>query len=124
MTDNRHAVVLLAAAFLAGCASEVVRTPVTIEVDVAQTTQMLIDKDVDITLDGGYHRTLRSGTTLTRVGKIDQGAIFKPSNTVFTVEGRHVHEAYIVLHKGALVGFYLPVEKAYSPLSRTINIGQ
>jgi len=31
------------------------------------------------------------------------------------VEGAHVHEAYLVVAGDRLVGFYLPVEKAYSP---------
>jgi hypothetical protein len=30
-----------------------------------------------------------------RVGRAEQGEVFKPVNGVFTIEGAHVHEAYL-----------------------------
>jgi len=41
---------------------------------------------------------------------------------VFTVEGAHVHEAWPVVSVGELVGFYLPVEKAFMPLANRTPI--
>jgi hypothetical protein len=38
-------------------------------------------------------------------------------NDVFTIEGAHIHEAYLVVDAGdQLVGFYLPAEQAFSPM--------
>jgi hypothetical protein len=36
-------------------------------------------------------------------------------NQVFMVEGAHVHEAYLVLDGDQVVGYYLPVERAFAP---------
>ena len=36
--------------------------------------------------------------------------------TVFTIEGANMHEAYLVLREGRVVGFYLPGERAFSAL--------
>ena len=33
-----------------------------------------------------------------------------------------MHEAYPVERDGRLVGFYLPVERAFSPLSRPVDL--
>lgn len=81
----------------------------------------LVD-DVTIYLPTGYKRKLRLGTRWDFVGQMANGDVYKPYNQVFTVEGAHVHEAYIVVFNGQLVGFYLPVEKAFSPLSSKITL--
>jgi hypothetical protein len=41
---------------------------------------------------------------------------------VFTVEGSHIHEAYLVVDSGTLVGFYLPAEQSYSKLDQRTAI--
>lgn len=50
------------------------------------------------------------------VGSLPDGAVYRPVNTVFTVEAKHVHEAYLVLKDTQLVGYYLPVEGAITVL--------
>lgn len=40
----------------------------------------------------------------------------------FTIEGRQVHEAYLVMSKSALVGFYLSGESRYSNLPTPIPL--
>ena len=73
-------------------------------------------------LDSGYERSIRAGTEFVDAGEIAQGDILQPTNANLTVEGAHMHEAYIVVSRGRLVGFYLPVEKAFSPLSTSIDL--
>jgi hypothetical protein len=75
-------------------------------------------QDVSFKLDSGYARTLPARTEFAVVGRVEQGLVLKPTQTVLTVEGAHMHEAYAVLRAEMLIGFYLPVEKAFSPLSR------
>ncbi|WP_234480884.1 hypothetical protein [Paraburkholderia nemoris] len=41
---------------------------------------------------------------------------------MFTIEGRQVHEAYLVVAKGSLVGFYLPGEAHFSPLDKPVPV--
>ena len=76
----------------------------------------------EIVLDTNYSRTLRAGSQWSQIGSIEQGQVYKPVNDVLTVEGSHVHEAYLVLQGGQLVGFYLPAEQTFSPLSRKVAI--
>jgi len=106
-----------------GCASEVIRQPV----DLSRARQppdklYVASQTVPVRLDSGYERSIKAGTEFVDAGGIAQGDILKPTNANFTVEGAHMHEAYLVVNKGRLVGFYLPVEKSFSPLSASISL--
>jgi len=104
---------------LTGCASEVVRYGAVLkpQTKVVGASVIVIAEDTLIALETGYSRTLPRGSKWAWIGTIPEGDVYKPLEIVFTVEGAHVHEAYIVVNQGTLVGFYLPVEKAFSPLS-------
>jgi len=69
-----------------------------------------------------YERTLQKDTRWDLIGSIAEGEVYKPKDQVLTVECSHVHEAYLVVSGGNLVGFYLPVEKGFVPISPTINL--
>jgi len=75
-----------------------------------------------VRLDSGYDRSIRAGTEFVDAGGIAQGDILKPTNATFTVEGAHMHEAYLVVNTGRIVGFYLPVEKSFSPLATSVAL--
>jgi hypothetical protein len=70
----------------------------------------------------GYARTLLKGTRWDLIGTIPEGEVYKPKDQVLTVECSHVHEAYLVVSGGTLIGFYLPVEKGFVPISPTIKL--
>ncbi len=70
----------------------------------------------------GYSRVVRAGTHWRYIGSLAQGDVYKPIDSTFTVEGAHIHEAYLVLKDGVLVGFYLPVEQAISLLDHPIQL--
>jgi len=53
---------------------------------------------------------------------VTQGEVFKPYHDVFTLEGTNVHEAYLVVSNNTLKGFYLPVERTFSPLNTQISL--
>jgi hypothetical protein len=106
-------------ACLAACASEVVRHPVELS-SAAQPARYAVSSQISIELDSGYVRTVPPGTEFIETGAIGQGRVYRPASTVFTVEGAHQHEAYPVVKDARLVGFYLPVEKAFSPLSKSV----
>lgn len=67
-------------------------------------------------LPTGYQREIRKGSLWRSAGSIPQGEVLRPVGTVFTIEGRQVHEAWLVLSDQKLVGFYLPGDQAYSAL--------
>jgi hypothetical protein len=114
---------LIAAAvvILSGCVAEVLREPVTLLAANPQMGKRYVTAQVvQIMLDSGYQRTINSGTEFEEIGTIQQGRVLRPLNSAFTIEGTHMHEAFPVVSNGRVVGFYLPVEKAYSPLSLTV----
>ena len=105
---------------LGGCALEVVRSPVNIT--PINGSEFVLTQPAYLVLDSGYQRTINSGTTFLEIGTTQYGMVLKPLNTSFTIEGAHMHEAYPVIQNGAVTGFYLPVEKSYSPLTKPIAI--
>lgn len=70
----------------------------------------------------GYDRTLRQGTHWELIGEIPEGEVFKPLDQVLTIECSNIFEAYLVVTEGFLVGFYLPVEKMFAPMSEKIKL--
>ena len=50
------------------------------------------------------------------------GGELKPIDTVLTVEGTHVREAYIVVWNDQWVGFWLPNEEAFSPVADQVPV--
>jgi len=109
--------VALCALGLAACAPEVVRRPTQLT-SVAEQAGGTIEivETVPIAVGPGYRRVIRRGSVWTRIGRSVEGEVFKPVDGVFTVEGAHIHEAYLVLDGDLLVGFYLPVERAFAPV--------
>ena len=108
---------------VAGCASEIARYPA--ELTRARPPQdkiFVASQTVPVHPDSGYERSIKLGTEFVDAGGIAQGSILKPTNAVFTVEGAHMHEAYLVVNDGRLVGFYLPVEKSFSPLTESVTM--
>ncbi|WP_245175993.1 hypothetical protein [Cupriavidus sp. AcVe19-6a] len=90
----------------------------------ARRIQILIATTVQ--LDTSYSRTLPERSVWSRMGRVPQGDVYRPIGTIFTIEGRQVHEAYLVIRDKTLVGFYLPGEQNYSPLSTAVplNLGE
>ena len=111
-----------ALAVLAACA--VAHTPAAFQPAAANNSAAprVLARQLDITLDTGYNRTVAAGSQWQRIGDIGQGAVYKPHLDVFTLEGAHVHEAYLVVDKDTLVGFYLPAERGFSPLKHQLAI--
>ncbi|WP_416050415.1 hypothetical protein [Cupriavidus basilensis] len=121
----RYLWVLLASGIaLSGCAPMIATTPSSVELAQDGTTarSITIQAPAVIQLDTGYSRTLAAKSVWKPVGRVPQGAVYRPVGTIFTIEGRQVHEAYLVLKDKKLVGFYLPGEQNYSPLSTAVPL--
>ena len=117
MPYRMRAAIAVVAIGLGACAAEVVRQPadVTPVAAAAARAEIEITEDVEVPVSRNYNRVLARGSRWQLVGTTPQGRVYRRSDGVFTVEGAHVHEAYLVLAGDRLVGFYLPVEKAFSP---------
>ena len=118
MRHRKVAALLIAAALAGGCATEVRREAVQLAAAAEAGKVYELRQEVQIKLDSGFARTIRANTEFAAAGRISQGLVLRPTQTVLTVEGAHVHEAYAVVRDQQLVGFYLPVERAYSALSQ------
>ena len=71
---------------------------------------------VAVRLTTGYSRQVKGGSVWRSVGEVPQGLVLQPIDSVFTIEGRQVHEAYLVVKDNKLVGFFLPGESHFSAL--------
>jgi len=119
---------LIACALLSGCAPAVPVQDARLTVLSAGSTApiQIVKQDVSIRLSSGYTRTLAAQSKWRLVGRLPEGNVLRPVDTIFTIEGKQVHEAYLVVSSRQLVGFYLPGESHYSPLESPvfINLGE
>jgi hypothetical protein len=102
--------------FLTACGPAVLMTPATL-VPVQSTSipdVRTLKREARFKLKTGYSRVLAAGSRWKRAGSIAQGSVFRPVDTVFSIEGRQVHEAWLVIRQDELVGFYIPAEGNYS----------
>lgn len=102
------------------CAFDIVhvkQVPTNLDTAQSKKSSCVLEKEANVSLETGYSRTLKQGTRWDYVGCLPQGDVFKTKDQILTVEASHIHEAYIVISSRKLVGFYLPVEKTFSPLS-------
>ena len=113
---SRIAVFAVIAGITGGCASEIVRSDAILSPIVASNPRTLqIAEEAVVSSSSGYQRVLPAGSIWELRGTIPQGSVYRRVNDVFTVEGAHIHEAYLVISDDRLVGYYLPVERAFSP---------
>ena len=107
------------AAFCGACAFDVIHVeqhPVRLESACADATPFELVADVTLAIGYGYERTLKAGTKWRCIGRLAQGDVYTSRDQVLTVEASNIHEAYLVVDSRNVVGFYLPVEKTFSPL--------
>ncbi|MGF6976542.1 hypothetical protein QFZ94_004992 [Paraburkholderia sp. JPY465] len=108
----------LAVLVLSACAPAipVQRTEFTSFTTARQQQRFRIAMPVALQLTTGYSRQLKEGSVWRPVGEVPQGLVLRPIDGIFTIEGRQVHEAYLVVKENNLVGFYLAGESHFSPL--------
>jgi len=105
---------------LFGCAFDVVHVkqePARFEASTSVQDAWTLTRDVEISLDTGYKRKLKAGTRWECIGKIEKGDVYRTKDQILTVEGSNIYEACLVVSEGQLVGFYLPANQTFSPLS-------
>ncbi len=117
----RLSLVGLAAISLAACDLEYQSSPL-----VASASSPAPIYTVEAAVEGhpprGRQRALPAGSHLLEVGRIAEGAVYKPRDTVLTVEAINIREADIVVRDGIWVGFWTPVEKAFVPMEQPVPI--
>lgn len=106
--------------FFSACAFDLVHVkqyPTQMDMSQLSKSSFELLEEVHVSLGTGYSRKLIKGTRWGFVGVISEGDVYKTGDQILTIEGSNIFEAYIVVLEEKIVGFYLPVEKTYSPLS-------
>ena len=117
MMSRRSLGVVLIALGVAACAPAVVQQPTQLTPGVGKSFRLT--READPSLSVGSAKTLRAGTRWELVGTVPQGEVYRSRDQIVTLKSDHIHEGYIVVRQGALVGFYLPVERTFSPVKQS-----
>ena len=115
-------VLMLTSLLFSSCAAPVKQQPAGVMQPAQAPKQFLVLEEVEVRLSTGYKTTIRPQTNWALAGTIAQGEVYKSRDQVLTVEGYDVHEAYLVVSGDELVGFYLPVEHNFAPISPTKHL--
>ncbi len=110
---------------IAACAAPVQYAPSRLAAPAAavgQEPNRSVEETLVVKLPTGFKREIGKGSLWRAAGAIAEGEVFRPVGTVFTIEGRQVHEAWLVVSGGTLVGFYLPGDQAYSALASPLPL--
>ena len=123
----RWVILMLATVALTlGCAfdiTDVKYRPARVEPAAADEPAFTLTADAPIKgAPCGYSRSLRKGSRWVTIGKLSEGVVYRSPDQVLTLECSNVFEAYLVVSQERLVGFYLPVEKGFSPLDEPISL--
>ena len=108
------------AVLLAACAPVVPQTSTQLTPGAGKTFRLV--RAAEVPLSTGYSTKLRANTRWELVGTIPEGEVYRTKDQIVTLEGAHIHEGQIVLKDTALVGFYLPVERTFSPVTPSLPL--
>ncbi len=100
--------------------TEATQSPVYQDSQSAKFIQIV--EGASVSSSAGYSRVIPSGSKWEYVGLLKEGNVYKPTGHVFTIEGYHVHEAYLVVKGNTLIGFYLPVENSFSRVKKETRL--
>jgi len=110
-------VCIVIALFVAACAPPVTQLPTQLTPGTGKSFRLMREAEADIST--GRSTTLRANTRWELVGTVSMGEVYRTRDQAVTVRGDGVHEGYIVVREKTLVGFYLPVERAFCPVAQT-----
>lgn len=115
---------LIATTFSAvsGCAIPVQQVKLPQPIVLISGKHFVLQSDARCSIGTGYSRVLRTGTRWDLFGSLAQGEVYRSPDQTLTVEGYNIHEAYLVVNDATLVGFYLPVEKTFTPVSKSVRL--
>ncbi|OIR15141.1 hypothetical protein GALL_42600 [mine drainage metagenome] len=117
--------VLYLAMFSGGCAFDIVsvkQRPTAFSQMGEPGPLMVLQYEATVGIGTGFTTTLKRGTTWRIVGRIPAGDVYETRDQVVTVEASNIHEARPVINNGAVVGFYLPVERTFVRASEAVPV--
>lgn len=103
---------------LAGCAFDVIhlrQSPAQFTAVPPTGQGWVLQNEANVKIASGWATPLKYGTSWQKVGMIAEGDVLKTRDQVVTVEASNMFEAEPVVSQGKVVGFYLPIEKTFTP---------
>lgn len=119
----RYALRVLSLLFLAGCAfdvSHVRQQPVQFRAVTSAFREFVLLQEVKVKLGSGFPTVLKAGTRWRQIGSVEQGDVYATKDQVVMVEASNNYEAQLVVAGSCVKGFYLPVEKTFVAVSKSI----
>src|SRR5581483_6089894 len=110
----------------AGCAFDVIylkEKPVTFTAANGSANDDFVLKGYwKVEIGTGYPTFLRGDTHWHCVGTTEYGRVYSTRDQLLTVEASNIYEAFLVVADQTITGFYLPVEKIFTPASHPVHI--
>jgi hypothetical protein len=109
----------------AGCAFDVIhlkQLPAQFEAVPTTGRTWILPDNVKVRIASGRATLLKKNTTWRQVGKIKDGDVLKTADQVVAVGASNQFEAYPVIDRGKLVGFFLPVQQSFTPADPPVAI--
>ena len=113
--------VLIPGLFMAGCCfdlTHVKQVPAKLSIADQPMPSLLLKENAAIPLESWSTTHLNANTVWIYVGTLEQGHVYRSKDQTVTVWGSNYYEGYPVIRDGMLYGFYLPVEKTFSAVSK------
>lgn len=121
--EARRASLVLSLLLLAGCAfdvSHVRQQPAQFSAVTSIFREFALIQEVKVKLGTGFPTVLKAGTRWRQIGSVEQGDVFATKDQVVMVEASNNYEAQLVVAGICVKGFYLPVEKTFVAVSKSI----
>jgi hypothetical protein len=110
---------------LAGCAAPLDSFPAhfaPVDVGSSRPAELAVIAPAVVRPSHGRRRLVEAGSLWQAVGRVEQGDVYKRVNGIFIVQARDIHEAYLVVSNGMVVGFYLAAEGTFSPATPPVPL--
>jgi hypothetical protein len=111
---------------ISGCAfdlSSVKQMPATFSPAANDAGQgFVLRQEIKAPIGTGFPTLLKSNTRWYPAGKIEFGEVYATKDQIVAVEASNIHEAQLVISNNFISGFYLPVEKTFTPVTHPIRI--
>jgi hypothetical protein len=92
------------------------QNPTLIDTAGVSKPSWILAEPINIKMDVWRNIALKKDTEWIYVGQINEGEIYKTNDQIVMLDGFNAFEANLVLSGNKLMGFYLPVEKTFTPL--------
>jgi hypothetical protein len=121
----KPSLLIVCTAILTGCAfdiSHVRQLPISFTPSSDAGKSFILDQNVRADLGTGFATRLKADTRWEQVGHTEYGDVFATKDQIVAVEASNIYEAQLVVSNQFITGFYLIVEKKFSPVTRRIPI--